>query len=155
MAMGESLQLQTSKLIAERGGNKKLGEEPILDLVQEICEPNTERGEWINSYDIVGTTGVLNFERKSSPGKCGTECKAIAQNCEDIRTEVGESEIAEKLFRGGYSSPGHEFAGILCKTLTRVCKSASKPLKKQRLDEAFEEFDPKAIFLSLSFPLNT
>ena len=145
MAMGESLQIQTSKLIAEKGGHKKLGEEPILDLVQEICEPNTERGEWINSYDIVGATGVLRFERKTSPGKCGTECKAIAQICEDIRTEVGESEIAESLFRGGYTSPGTEFAGILCKKLTGACKSAPKPLKKPRQDEAFEEFDPKVI----------
>ena len=135
-------------LIADKGGQKKMGEEPIIDLVQEVCEPNTERGEWINKLDIVGTRGVLKFQRKNEPGKCGIECKAIAQTCEDIRTEVGESEIAEKLFHGGYIAPGTEFAKKLCNELSVSCKFPPKELKKPRNDEPFEEYDPKVIAFS-------
>ena len=143
MAMGEILQQQATQLIADKGGRQKLGEEPILDLVQEICDADTERGEWINTLDVVGTSGVLHLDRKTVPGKCGNECKAIVKACESIRSEVGESDIAEKLFRGPYTAPGKEFASILCNQLTPSCKAPAKKLKKRRADEKFVEYEPQ------------
>jgi hypothetical protein len=143
MAMGEILQQQATKLIADKGGRQKLGEEPILDLVNEICDATTERGEWINTLDIVGTSGVLQLERKTAPGKCGNECKAIVKACEYIRSVVGESDMAEKLFSGPYTEPGKEFASVLCNQLTPSCKSPPKKLKKRRVDEKFDEYEPQ------------
>ncbi len=152
MAMGEILQQQATKLIAEKGGRQKLGEEPILDIVQEICDADTERGEWINTLDVVGTSGVLQLERKSVPGKCGNECKAIVKACEYVRSEVGESDIAEKLFRGPYTAPGKEFASILCNQLTPSCKAPPKKLKKKRVDEKFVEYEPQVPHFSRGVP---
>jgi hypothetical protein len=143
MAMGEILQQQATQLIADKGGRGKLGEEPILDLVQGICDADTERGEWINTLDIVGTSGVLQVDRKTLPGKCRTECKAIVNACEYIRSEVGESDIAEMLFSGSYSAPGKEFASILCNESTTLCKAPAKILKKRRADEKFKEYEPQ------------
>ena len=141
--MGENLYQLSSKLVNDKGGRKKLGEEPILELLEDICEPESDNGEWINKVDVVGSRGVLRLKRKSQPGKCGKECKAVVQVCEDTRLQAGESDIAEKLFRGHYTSSGKEFAAALCNKMTDACKRPTKELKKKRADEPFQAVDSK------------
>ena len=132
-----------TKLVKDKGSRKKLGEEPILELLEEVCEPESDNGEWINKIDIVGSRGTLNLKRKAQPGKCGKECKAVIKVCEDTRLQAGESDIAEKLFRGHYTGSGKEFATALCNKMTDSCKKPPKELKKKRIDEPFQSIDSK------------
>ncbi len=143
MAMGESLYDQTMKIFSEKGGSKKTGEEPILELLEAICEPDSTTGEWINKLDIVGSKGILKVQKKSNPGKCGKECRAVASVCEDVRLRAGESDIAEKLFRGHFTSSADEFSSALCGKLSDVCNNPAKELKKKRVDEPFKVVDSK------------
>jgi hypothetical protein len=143
MEMGENLYELATKLVKDKGSRKKLGEEPMLELLEEVCDADSDNGEWINKIDIVGSRGVLKLKRKSQPGKCGKECKAVTKVCEDTRTQAGESDIAEKLFRGHYTSSGKEFANALCNKMTDSCKKPSKELKKKRVDEPFTAIDLK------------
>jgi hypothetical protein len=143
MSFGENVYEQASKIIKEKGGRKKMGEEPILELLEGVCDPDSKEGEWLNMLDIVGTKGTLVVNKKSQPGKCGKECKAIVKVCEDIRLEVGESDIAEKLFRGHFASSSKDFATALCNKLTDSCKKPTKLLKTYRVDEKFEAIDSK------------
>lgn len=39
MAMGRTLLEQANDIKKEKGGRKKMGEEPILELLESICEP--------------------------------------------------------------------------------------------------------------------
>ena len=143
MAMGENLYALATKVIAEKGGRKKTGEEPILEILEGVCDAGSVNGEWINKLDVVGDVGKLRIQEKQDFGKCGTECKAVTKVCEDVRLKAGESDIAEKLYRGHYTASASEFASALCNKMTDTCKRPVPELKTKRVDEKFRAIDSK------------
>jgi len=138
MAMGKSLYAQANEIKKEKGGRKKMGEEPVLELLESICEAGTKEGEWINQLDVVGDKGKLSLEvRENGFQDCATqECIAIARSCDDVRTEAGESDIAEKIYQGHYTSSEDDFAKALCNKMTEMCHEVPE-LSSKRIDEPF------------------
>ena len=60
---------------------KKMPEEVVSDILDNVCEAEKEGGEWIRYYDIVSTPvdgkdtkRKLALEGNESPGKCKREC---------------------------------------------------------------------------------
>lgn len=82
--------------------------------------PGGKEGEWINQLDVVGEKGKLKLEKREDGFQdCNTqECLSIARACDDVRTEAGESDIAEKIYQGHYTSSPDEFATALCNKMT-------------------------------------
>eukprot|EP00288_Rhodomonas_lens_P014140 CAMPEP_0177704172 /NCGR_PEP_ID=MMETSP0484_2-20121128/8054_1 /TAXON_ID=354590 /ORGANISM="Rhodomonas lens, Strain RHODO" /LENGTH=307 /DNA_ID=CAMNT_0019215557 /DNA_START=112 /DNA_END=1035 /DNA_ORIENTATION=+ len=145
MAMGRTLLEQANDIKKEKGGRKKMGEEPILELLESICEPGGKEGEWINQLDVVGEKGKLKLEKREDGFQdCNTqECLSIARACDDVRTEAGESDIAEKIYQGHYTSSPDEFATALCNKMTEVCQDVPE-LTSKRVEEAFTIIDSQA-----------
>mmetsp|Transcript_12552 Transcript_12552/g.19748 ORF Transcript_12552/g.19748 Transcript_12552/m.19748 type:complete len:285 (-) Transcript_12552:551-1405(-) len=141
-ALGTNLYEQGMNLIKDKGGRKKAGEEPVLELLEDICSEGTPQGEWINTLDIVGTKGALKLELQDGFRECkDNECKTIVKVCEDVKTEAGESDIAEKLYRGHYTSSAETFADALCTKMTETCKGTTPELKNARIDDPFTALD--------------
>jgi len=144
LAMTTTIFHQAKKIVDEGGGRKKTGEEPILEMLEEICDPDTELGEWLTKVDVTGETGVLVLDIMNEYSECkGTECKALTKVCEDVKTQIGDAEIAEKVYRGHYMTSPEAFSQAMCGKVSKFCPS--KPLPGKRVDEPFDGTDQEAI----------
>ena len=57
-------------MLAEHKGRKKMGEEPVLELLESVCNQGEKGGEWINTLDVVGTSGKLEIQpQRDAAGK--------------------------------------------------------------------------------------
>ena len=52
------------------------------------------------------------------PHARGGRVQAVARVCDDVRTAAGESDIAERIYRGHYTSSRADFAASLCGKMT-------------------------------------
>ena len=111
-------------------------------MLEDICDPNSERGEWITKVDIRGTTGELVLDVMDNYSECkSNECKAVTRVCEDVKSTVGEGEIAAKVYRGHYMKSPEEFSQAICGKMSKFCPA--KPLNGKRIDEKFVPLDDK------------
>ena len=148
-AFATNLFFQAEALLKEHKGRKKMGEEPVLELLESVCNQGEKEGEWLNNMDVVGTKGKLTVEaQKGSDGAAifqacsGAECQALARVCDAVRTEAGESDIAEMIYRGHYMSGAAAFSERLCTKMTDSCAEKVE-LKDPRIDIPFEAVDSK------------
>ena len=59
-----------------------MGEEQLLELMENICDPEHDDGEWIRKLDLkVNTKGELEGKEQENVGKCKQECATIAESC--------------------------------------------------------------------------
>eukprot|EP00281_Chroomonas_sp_CCMP1168_P006278 CAMPEP_0206269704 /NCGR_PEP_ID=MMETSP0047_2-20121206/32450_1 /ASSEMBLY_ACC=CAM_ASM_000192 /TAXON_ID=195065 /ORGANISM="Chroomonas mesostigmatica_cf, Strain CCMP1168" /LENGTH=303 /DNA_ID=CAMNT_0053698243 /DNA_START=10 /DNA_END=921 /DNA_ORIENTATION=+ len=139
MAFSSNLFYRVNKLIDGKG-RKKLGETAVLEMLEDFCEPFDDAGEWITKIDVQGTKGLLGLTSDERPSACKSqECKAVQKVCEDVRSEVGEGEIASMVYRGHYFASEEQLATGICKKMTSFCPS--KELKRTRVDEPFKAMD--------------
>ena len=82
----------------------KFAEHDVLDMMQHICDPLHEEGEWITEYDIQEEGDRLKLARQPSPGVCKEECKTIGLACDRVQKQF-DSEIAERVFLGKGDDP--------------------------------------------------
>lgn len=112
-------------------------------MLEDICDPASERGEWISKVDVVGVTGEFQLDIMDGYSECKSEeCKAVVKVCEDVRSSIGESEIAEKVYRGHYMNSPEIFAKAFCNKMSEYCPG--KPYKGKRVDQKFETVDESA-----------
>jgi predicted small secreted protein len=83
---------------------KPIDEMKILEVIENVCKPNNETGEWIRSLDIQENT----FDKKKylhvvEPGgmsKCKSECLTIAKSCEDLfENELDMDDLSAMLWK--------------------------------------------------------
>merc|ERR1712127_811348 len=95
-AFATNLFHQGQRLLTEHKGRKKMGEEPVLELLEAICNQGEKEGEWLNALDVVGTKGKLSVKEQHDPSTddtlfqaCnGNECQALVRVCDGVRTEA-------------------------------------------------------------------
>ncbi|EKX37592.1 hypothetical protein GUITHDRAFT_116234 [Guillardia theta CCMP2712] len=143
--MADNLYRHAMDLLKEKGGREKMGEEPILELLEQICDQGEAKGEWLNAYDVVGKKGKISLQKQDGFQSCGPECHALVSVCEQVkvRSEAGESDIAEKIYRGHHIASAEAFSEAICKKMTTSCKEPLPKLKDPRIDEPFNAIDSK------------
>lgn len=63
---------------------KPLGEDQIIDLTENVCEPLEDQGEWVTRLDMQkGEKGVI-LKDMGETGSCGRECETIAKSCRKV-----------------------------------------------------------------------
>mmetsp|Transcript_1879 Transcript_1879/g.4743 ORF Transcript_1879/g.4743 Transcript_1879/m.4743 type:complete len:324 (-) Transcript_1879:125-1096(-) len=135
-AFAENLHAQAMAVMEEKGGRKKTGEEPLLEIIEAICDAKEEKGEWLMGYDVVGEKGLLQVVKQAGFMDCGLECQAMQIACDEVRTNVGGSDLSEKIYKGQYTNSKAEFKSALCFKLSESCVSP-KELKTPRLEVPF------------------
>mmetsp|Transcript_8268 Transcript_8268/g.51530 ORF Transcript_8268/g.51530 Transcript_8268/m.51530 type:complete len:301 (-) Transcript_8268:560-1462(-) len=108
---------------------KKLAESDILELLENVCDPEKEQGEWITMIDLVESGDKLKLERQDWPGKCGTECRTIARACDEIMGDH-DTDLAEMLYDEKYQRA--QLNNFLCYEESNACVVKAPPLPKDR-----------------------
>ena len=135
---------QAQALLSEHKGRKKMGEEPVLEMLEAMCNEGDKGGEWLNGIDVVGTKGELQLQTKDGFQDCSSdECKAVVRVCDSVKTEAGGSDLAEMIYRGHYMTDADAFAQRICTKMTESCGEAPVVLKDARIDEPFAAMDSK------------
>lgn len=138
---------ETMKVIARNVSNLRkekkkwevLSEEVFLGYMENVCNPDTEQGEWILKLDLVPFKGRLRVEAKSSYGKCKTECQTISEICSKFM-ERHDVAISEMLWKKAERS---KLTNRVCKKLSKSCtKKRLKNLKKASAPLGQEQFEP-------------
>jgi len=60
-----------------------VGEEQYLELMENLCDPYHDDGEWIRLLDLVpNSRGELEAKEQETFGKCNRECATVAESCD-------------------------------------------------------------------------
>jgi len=120
--------VRSAKVIRESAPKSRLMlkvEEKLIKLVENVCDPKTDEGEWISKYDIVAVPDSAQhakLEEQSFFGKCKSECHTIARSCEGIVGDY-DIDIAELLQRNIKRA---SVVNHVCHKLTKSCGKKSK-----------------------------
>jgi hypothetical protein len=102
-----------------------LTEAEILDLVEAMADPDTDAGEWLTHFDFEIKGGSkVTLKDKGERGKCGSRCRTVAMAAADC-LEGTDTDLAERLWRGGAQAGPEEVAKWLCREETSACSSAN------------------------------
>jgi hypothetical protein len=117
------------------------GEEAILDLAANVCDPAKDEGEWLKKIDIRQRTRYLELhDQDGAAARCGNECQTLKRACARVVDEH-ESEISEALYRGDVETL-KALQRLACKTLSGVCSVKWKTPEGYRFnDESFQTAD--------------
>ena len=143
---------------SEKG--KKMPEEAVSDILDGICKPNEDGGEWIRYLDIVSQPADGQDKKRKlvltpheNPGKCKKECETISKSCYDLmeediddRDELQALLFVDKKFSEFSGEDGDmKLVDRVCKKMTGRCKSTKTyaTSKYERKDEEFIELTDK------------
>ena len=102
-------------------------EAEILDAVEGMADPSADAGEWLTHFDLeVKRNSKLKLKDMGTRGKCGERCRTVAMAVADS-LEGTDTDLAERLWRGGVEASPDEVARWLCREATGVCSSSSAP----------------------------
>lgn len=102
-----------------------LTEAEILDLIEAMADPDTDAGEWLTHFDFEIKRGSkVTLKDKGERGKCGSRCRTVAMAAADC-LEGTDTDLAERLWRGGAQAGPEEVAKWLCREETSACSSAN------------------------------
>ncbi len=98
---------------------KILMEIQVLDVVEDICNPQNATGQWIKKLDIVESSNLgLTYLKLEEPGgisKCGSECLTIAKSCQNMfDNEVEIDDMTAMLRKKTKFSARDLQVGCLC-----------------------------------------
>eukprot|EP00457_Paulinella_chromatophora_P014421 gb/GEZN01014846.1/.p1 GENE.gb/GEZN01014846.1/~~gb/GEZN01014846.1/.p1 ORF type:complete len:282 (-),score=35.35 gb/GEZN01014846.1/:58-903(-) len=114
---------QLSAEQAESG--KKLSEDSVFALLDDICRPITEPGSWLKKMDItVGADGEVVLEEYPKAGHCMTECVTLADTCNKV-IEASSIELGEELWKGTKRAKLEDMA---CRRWTKTCRNKKKQI---------------------------
>ena len=105
-----------------------LTEAEILDAVESMADPDADAGEWLAHLDLEVVDGgkKLKLKNMGERGKCGTRCRTVAMAVADS-LEGADTDLAERLWRGGREAGPEEVAKWLCKEATSACLGTPPP----------------------------
>ncbi len=133
---------------------KKMPEEVVSDILDNVCEAEKEGGEWIRYYDIVSTPvdgkdtkRKLALEGNESPGKCKRECQTIKKSCENLLEEEIEDRddlqallyVDKKFAKFSGDKGAEDLVEHVCKKMVSRCKK-SVTYSTAKYDREDEEF---------------
>lgn len=118
---------------------KKITEYQIIEMAENVCNLKKKEADWILKIDVVEQGDKLELVEQDSEGECNSECKTIAQACEEIAGYT-DTDIAEFIYS---SKPSIDsLVNYLCKDLTDSCRKKPPPVPKDRTPG--EAFVPKS-----------
>eukprot|EP00271_Cylindrocystis_brebissonii_P013103 TRINITY_DN32694_c0_g1_i1.p1 TRINITY_DN32694_c0_g1~~TRINITY_DN32694_c0_g1_i1.p1 ORF type:complete len:334 (-),score=85.41 TRINITY_DN32694_c0_g1_i1:243-1244(-) len=122
---------------------KKLKEIQVIEMVERLCDPKRDEGEWILRLDMVESGTKLKLVEQAAVGECGTECKTIQKACVQVMgehdTDIAETLFAKEMTRAALSK-------LLCNDLSKACLRKVPPLPKDRAPgEEFVEADAEKV----------
>lgn len=116
----------------------KLREHDVLKMIQGVCDPMHENGEWITQIDV---DDDMKLRQMDSQGYCEEECKTMAKACQNVVDEA-DSEIVELVFLGK-----KEPEKIVCfkyiNGLEGACGRTALPVRVDRVRNG-DNFRPKS-----------
>ena len=133
---------------------KKMPEEVVSDILDNVCEAEKEGGEWIRYYDIVSsavdskdTKRKLTLESNESPGKCKKECQTIKKSCENLlESEIEDRDdlqallyVDKKFAKYSGEKGATDLVDHVCKKMVSRCKK-SRTYSTAKYDREDEEF---------------
>lgn len=148
MAAGEAWALVDKKAKTVPYG--KIGEMEIGDIIESVCDPDDDNGEWMTYYDIVQneTSAPMELTKQEHFGECRRECTTIAHACRAILDEHRDdmTEMLFKHFRKADedSKPSKQKEVLtLAKYSSRVCKKLSSACPGKTVPKGFKHRDEK------------
>jgi hypothetical protein len=155
-----NLHKQVTEARAEYGPKspkgKKMPEEVVSDILDGICRPTEDSGNWIRHLDIVSQAAdsqdkkrKLILSPQESSGKCKVECETISKSCYDLMEEEIDDRddlqailYVDKKF-SKYAGEGGDAKLVdhVCKKMVGRCKS-TKTYSTSKYDRVDEEFAP-------------
>ena len=159
-----NLYIQVSNARAEYGPKspkgRRMPEERVSDILDGICSPKEEIGEWIRHIDIVSQPvdsqdkkRKLNLVPNESAGKCKKECETVAKSCTDLlenemddRDELQALLYVDKKWNKYQGEDGDtKLVDHVCKKMVGRCKSTKSysTAKYEREDEEFAAVSEK------------
>lgn len=114
----------------------QLTEIQTFDIVEQLCDPSTNQGNWACKIDMVEHVRKIRLEVQQNPQPCKQECKTLSLACASIMDGI-ESELAEQLYawrKKGIVSES-QVVSWLCdkrKGASRACEHATPLFEKAR-----------------------
>ena len=104
--------------------NARLVPRSPLTAPIQVCDPDSEPGEWITKLDMVEDGSRIKLVAQPGPGKCGVECRTVARACVDVLGD-SDTDLSEALYAKMSSSGGGLTRGwlepLLCHSLSKAC----------------------------------
>mmetsp|Transcript_58753 Transcript_58753/g.137564 ORF Transcript_58753/g.137564 Transcript_58753/m.137564 type:complete len:241 (+) Transcript_58753:29-751(+) len=133
--------LQVAAKAAETPGGT-LGELGIGEVLDAICDPDDNTGEWMTGYDIVQDGPNMLLESRGEIGECRRECNTIAHACRGVFDEYRE-DMTEMLYKhykqddktGQRKLSQEKFVSRVCTKLSKSCPGKTPPEGFRHRDE--------------------
>eukprot|EP00808_Paulinella_micropora_P028642 g47502.t1 len=117
---------------------KRLSEEKVFELLDDVCRPTTEQGNWLRKLDLqFSEEGSAQLVTKDVVGKCRTECTTFAKACEDVVHEAS-IELGEELWKGTKRA---QLEDLACRRWSKSCKKKLIVPEKERKTFGAEQFE--------------
>eukprot|EP00270_Netrium_digitus_P013663 TRINITY_DN4567_c0_g2_i1.p1 TRINITY_DN4567_c0_g2~~TRINITY_DN4567_c0_g2_i1.p1 ORF type:complete len:258 (+),score=53.83 TRINITY_DN4567_c0_g2_i1:169-942(+) len=115
---------------------RKVTELQVIEIVEKICDPKREEGDWIQWLDIVKDGTKLKLEEQEGPGECKGKCKTIQRACEEVLGEH-DTDVAEAVHNKDMGRAA--LTNLLCRRLSNACVRSTPPVPEDwQPVEAFE-----------------
>ena len=121
-----------------------LGEVEIGEVLDSICDPDDDLGEWMTFYDIEQEDTTLILKRQDEVGECRRECSTLMHACRAVFEEYREdmTEMLFKHYRADSASKdskkvltAEKFSSRLCTKMSKFCPSKQAPSGFKHKDE--------------------
>lgn len=117
--------------LRETAPYKKPSEDMYQDVIEQLCDPERDGGEWIAHYDVVQADrgAPLKLEKQEYLGECRRECRTIQKACRAVYDEHAE-DAAESLYKRDASTL-EKFSSRVCTKWAGACPAT--PVKNTYL----------------------
>lgn len=126
---------------------KKIEEIQIDEILDDVCKPDSPKGEWIRKINIAektqGQKSYLFLEEPGGSSKCERECGTIAQSCNNLlQEEIDRDELSALLWKNKITQK--DLKDKVCKKWTSRCSSQKYiPASYKRTDFPFKPVSEK------------
>jgi len=119
----------TQKLRDNATKANPMREADILDMLEGMCDPDAEGGDWITYIDLQEDGTKLRLVDMPRPRECESECRTIARSCADLLEKADLVELSEALWSGNRRAHVQQ---VLCYDQTRACAKKTPPMPEDR-----------------------
>lgn len=130
---------------------KKLNENQIVEILDNVCKDDEPSGEWLRRFDVSetkkGSEKVLELLQPGGVSKCGKECATLVKSCENLLDdEIDRDDLSGLLWRNELTKA--ELTEKVCVKLASRCKNGKLkylPSRFKRIDYPFEAMADKEL----------
>jgi len=135
--------VEESRKVAPYG---KLGEEEMMEVTENICNPETDEGTWIQMEDLSQSKAGMSIKliTQDMIGECRRECRTIEKACGNVFDEYRE-DLAELLYKSQKTPMSLEkISSRVCTKWSKVCPAKTVPASYKRKDEYWMPMDEES-----------